>query len=58
MEFNNLNTFNNVMQVIPNKHEQEGCEWWVVAIIDDDADALLLKEWLPSWKETRERYSK
>ena len=45
-----------LMLVIENREEENGCEWWVVAVITDHADALTLKDWLPEWEATIQKY--
>lgn len=45
-----------LMMVIENQEEKNGCEWWVVAVITDRADALTLKGWLPEWEATIQKY--
>ena len=37
---------------------EEGAEWWVLAIIYNTQDVATLSEWLPDWNLKREEYKK
>ena len=44
-----------IMSIKPTNNE-EGAEWWVLAIIYNKQDVAVLSEWLPDWNSKREEY--
>ena len=44
-----------IMAIKPTNNE-EGAEWWVLAIIHNTQDVATLSEWLPDWNLKREEY--
>ena len=44
-----------VMSIKPT-NDEEGAEWWVLAIIYNAQDVATLSEWLPDWNSKREEY--
>ncbi len=45
-----------IMAIKENKNNEDGAEWWVLAIIYDTQDVATLSEWLPDWNLKREEY--
>ena len=48
--------YGGIMAVKENKNNEDGAEWWVLAIIYDTQDVATLSEWLPDWNLKREEY--
>jgi len=44
------------IMAICEKQNEEGAEWWVLAIIHNAQDVATLSEWLPDWDLKREEY--
>lgn len=45
-----------IMAIKENKNNEDGAEWWVLAIIHNTQDIATLSEWLPDWNLKREEY--
>lgn len=46
-----------LMVVIENRDEPQGCEWWVISIIDNEQDASIISQWLPDWESVIAKYN-
>jgi len=46
------------IMAIKQAKNEEGAEWWVLAIIYNTQDVATLSEWLPDWDLKREEYKK
>ena len=44
------------VMAIREEQNEEGAEWWVLAIINNTQDVATLSEWLPDWDLKREEY--
>ena len=44
------------IMAIRKEQNEEGAEWWVLAIIYNAQDVANLSEWLPDWDAKREYY--
>ena len=44
------------IMAIREAQNEEGAEWWVLAIIFNAQDIATLSEWLPNWDLKREEY--
>lgn len=44
-----------IMSIKPTNNE-EGADWWVLALIYNKQDVATLSEWLPDWNFKREEY--
>lgn len=44
-----------IISIKPMNNE-EGVEWWVLAILFNTQDVATLSEWLPNWNLKREEY--
>lgn len=44
-----------IMSIKPT-NDDEGAEWWVLAIIDNAQDVKTLTKWLPDWNCLRKEY--
>lgn len=44
------------IMAIREEQNEEGAEWWVLAIIYNTQDVATLSEWLPDWNLKREEY--
>lgn len=44
------------IMAIRKEQNEEGAEWWVLAIIYNTQDVATLSEWLPDWDSKREYY--
>ena len=44
------------IMAIKQAKNEEGAEWWVLAIIYNSQDVATLSEWLPDWELKRKEY--
>ena len=45
-----------LMVVIENSDDPQGCEWWVLSIINNEQDASTISQWLPDWQSVIAKY--
>lgn len=45
-----------IMAIKQDKSSEDGAEWWVLAIVDNEQDIQTLAEWLPDYVKLVKKY--
>lgn len=52
----NREDYGNIMAIKQDESDEDGAEWWVLAIIKNEQDIKTLTEWLPDYVELVKKY--
>ena len=56
--FSKINDAYGCIMAIREEQNEEGAEWWVLAIIKNSQDVAMLTSWLPDWNYLCEEYQR